>query len=358
MNTEERVSVTEQELDTVDAPFVTTAPGAPTPMQLAPRATVDLRGTLACGGVETRAPRDLAAICGPALTDLVRQVIVWMTDTANPDARLGDYRFLVVEFTDAAGVCRYAQIWSEPGGDITMEVGPGYRDGDQLADEVDRIRGCMTGRGFAIGGAAANYRKYVAGAPQGEARQVAAELLALLTQVLGYDGTRDLEYRLHQESHLIADHVVRAISQEQLREWLARWGLRPQTVDDVPGLIFARDRDVVFRVLLRVPTPTTPLRYWEVHCVITVPFDNAVAASVLAEVNAQPNLFRVFAADEPGATTQDIGIAIGINLAGGVTPAHLRSQILEWLDGVRGLRQRPAPMRELQAPALPRPILN
>ena len=351
MSTDERTQILELERQERQSPddSVTCALRAPT--EFPPHDTVDLRGALACSQPVSRTEAEVVALCAPALADLVRQVITWGMNFDNPDARIGDFRFLVVEFTDAAEICRYAQIWSEPRGDITVEVGPGDRDDERLQAEAEAIRPAMAARGFATGGGARNFRKFLSGGPRTESEAVATELLGLLTQVLGYDGTSDLSYRLHQGSHLCADHVVYGINRSQLVDWLLAWGLRPEPISDIPTLIVARDRDLLFRVMLQVPKQGAAAAYWEIHGFVTLTFPAARAASMLADLNAKPNLFKVFAASPPADDEQEVGIAVGINLAGGVTPAHIRSQILEWLDSVRALRQIP-PVPPAQAPQL------
>ncbi len=189
-------------------------------VEFEPHRTIDLDGTLVCAQPVPRKPEELAALCLPALVTLVEQVSLWGPDSGNRESRLGDYRFLVVDFTNAAGICRYAQVWSEPQGDLAMEVGPGNRDDAVLQACADSIRPILTGRGFEIGGNANNFLKDLVAPSAGDCARVAHELLAILTEVLQYDGTTDLTYRLHQDTNLRADHVIDGISRTQLFDYL------------------------------------------------------------------------------------------------------------------------------------------
>ena len=358
MSTDERSQALELERHDAEPQTAPTAGTAPQDCEFEPHAAVDLSGTLACGQPAPRTAGQIASLCVAALEEWARQVTRWTTEPAESDARLGDYRFLVVDYTDADGVCRYVQLWSEPGMPVTMEVGPGERDDVQLQQVADELRAPLAGRGFEIGGGARNFRKFLAPSPPTSPAAIAAEMLGLLTEVLHYDGTADLTYRLCQGCHLSADHVVYGMSRSQLADWMAAWGLRPHCDADLPTLIVGRDRDQTFRVLLRVAKQNQERLYWEIHAVVTLPFPNDVAAVMLEELNAQPNLYKVFAAGPPGETTRPIGIAVGINLAGGVTPAHIRSQLLEWLDAVRQIRQQPPSPPPSRVPKPAGPTIN
>ena len=145
--------------------------------------------------------------------------------------RLGDYRFLVVNFTDAANISRYVQIWSEPYCDLTMEVGPGNREDETLKAVGDHLRPALTGRGFEIGGKASNFRKPLVATSKKSATCIANEILALVIELLGYNGATDLAYRIHQDSHLSAGHVLDGISRAQLFDWFNSWGLNPRRIE-------------------------------------------------------------------------------------------------------------------------------
>jgi hypothetical protein len=358
MSTEER----REEIDIgLPGVAVTAVPQTQAPakkMEFEPHEVIDLQGTLACGLSLPRLPQELTALCLPALTDLVEQAGVWNIDSTDLEARLGDYRFLVLDFTDAAGICRYAQIWSEPNCELTMEVGPGTREDATMQAVADRMRPALIGRGFEIGGNASNFRKRLVAPSSNSATCVANEMLATLTEVLEFNGTVDLTYRLHQDTHLTAAHVIGGINRSQLFDWLKVWNLNPRRVDGEEDVLEARERDLAFRVLMRVPKVKPNGFFWEIHCYTTFSLPIDAATELLAEFNAKLGLFKVFAVSREDESTRDIGIATGINLAGGVTPAHIRSQIMEWLDLAQKLRFHRARQAELGSPVAEPRTLN
>ena len=318
--------------------------------EFAPHEVIDLRGTLACGQTPPRSAEELTALCLPALTDLVKQAGVWSINSTDTNARLGDYRFLVVDFTDAAGNSRYAQIWSEPNCDLSMEVGPGNREDAALQAIADQMRSALTGRGFKIGGNASNFCKRLV-APSGKgATCIANEMLAILNEVLNYNGTVDLTYQLCQNTHLKASLVLDGINRSQLFDWLKGWALNPRRIDDEKDVLEARERDLDFRVLMRVPKVKPHGFFWEIHCCTTFALPIDAAGKLLAEYNARPGLFKVFASPYYDESMREMGISVGINLAGGVTTAHICSQIMKWLDAARTLRSYRARQPERASP--------
>jgi hypothetical protein len=313
--------------------------------EFAPHEVIDLRGTLACGQSQPRSAEELTGLCLPALIGLIEQTAVWNVDSINPEERLGDYRFLVIEFTETVDICRYVQIWSEPNCDLTMEVGPGNREDKVLQAVADRMRPALIGRGLEIGGNANNFRKHLVAPSLKSASCIANEILALLTKVLDYKGTDDLTYHVHQDSHLRESHVLDGISRSQLFDWLNTWGLNPRRIDNEEDTLQARERDLTFRALLSIPKKRPNGHFWEIHCHTTFPLPSDAAEELLAEYSSKATLFKVFGGPRLDDAMREIGIATGINLAGGVTPAHIRSQIMEWLDAARTLRSYRAHQR-------------
>jgi hypothetical protein len=313
--------------------------GPSTRAEFEPHEVMALEGLLAGGQPVRRSSQLLSTLCLAALTEQVRQTGVWSSDPTDPEARFGDYRFLIVEFTDPAGIDRYVQIWSEPQCAVTMEVGPGDREDATLQAIANGMRAALTGRGFEIGGNAHNFRKFLVAVSDRNAQSIASEILAILTDVLGYDGTVDLTYRLHQDTRLRADHVLDGVSRSQVFDWFAAWGLNPRQAADDDTILEAHERDFEFRALLRIPKKTPPGACWEIHCYTWFPLPPDAATELLAEFNAKPGLFKVFAGSSADESTREIGMAVGINLAGGVTPAHIRAQICEWIDAAKNLRR-------------------
>ncbi len=338
MSTDEHRAVIDLDLPGMTVTATPNSESPPITQEFAPHDVVNLRGTLACGQSQSRSTAELNALCLPALAGLVEQTAVWSADSTDPEERLGDYRFLIVDFTDAADICRFVQIWSEPNCGLTMEVGPGDREDEALQAVADRMRPALIGRGFEIGGNASNFRKLLVAPSKKSATCIANEMLALVIEVLGYNGATDLAYRIHQNSHLKPSHVLDGISRAQLFDWLETWGLNPRRIEGDEDTIEGHEREFKFRALLSVPKLKPKGHFWEIHCHTTFSLPNDAAEELLAEYNRKVTLFKVFAVSCPDEGTREIGVAVGINLAGGVRPAHIRSQIREWLDAAGKLR--------------------
>lgn len=358
MSTEEREAVIDLDLPGITGTATSKSESPPITPEFAPHQVVNLRGMLACGQSHPRSAAELTALCLPALVGLVEQTAVWSADSTYTDERLGDYRFLVVDFSDAANISHYVQVWSEPNCDLVMEVGPGDREDTTLQAVADRLWPALIGRGFEIGGNASNFRKLLVAPSKKSATCIANEILALVIEVLGYNGATDLAYRIHQNSHLSAGHVLDGISRAQLFDWFKTWGLNPRRIEGEDDTLEAHERELKFRALLSVPKSNLKGHFWEIHCYTTFPLPNEAAAEVLTEYNGKVSLFKVFAVSSPHEGATEIGVAVGINLAGGVRPAHIRSQIREWLDAAGKLRFYRARQPESAAPPEGRRTVN
>lgn len=140
------------------------------------------------------------------------------------------------------------QIWSEPFCNLIVEVGPGNREDAVLQAFANQVRDALLGRGFEIGGNADNYRKELPCSGNDDSPRVARELMAILVDVLGYDGSTDLTYQFHQGCNLRADHVVNGLSRWTLHTLLQTWGLRSSIPADESEVLDAGDLYQAFRV--------------------------------------------------------------------------------------------------------------
>jgi hypothetical protein len=320
--------------------------------RFAPHEQVTLDGVLCCGQPRKRHRRDLSRIALRTLIDLVRQVIDW-TDPSGDDGRyLCDYRFLVLDALTDTGFKAFVQIWSEPFDELIVEVGPGDREDPARRNDAarrhdaarqafaDRIRESMLDRGFESGRDGANFKKTLPSLAAQDSPRVARELLAILMDVLGYDGRNNLNYQLQQHSHLSAAHVVTGLSCSELQRLCMRWGLRSRVSPDEDNLVEAHDLHQDLQLNLFYPQPHRKGSFWEVHCVVFLDLDPERADALVTEVNGKAHLMKAFGESESGDPTRRVRLSFGINLAGGVTLAHLRCQIVEFLELVRRLRRQ------------------
>ena len=77
--------------------------------------------------------------------------------------------------------------------------------------------------------------------------------------------------------------------------------------------------------------------YWEVHCRAQFAIPRERVADLLAEVNGKAWLVKACESPVSEKGTGSVWFSYGFNLAGGVTPNHLKSQLFEWLENVRRL---------------------
>ena len=166
------------------------------------------------------------------------------------------------------------------------------------------------------------------------------ELLAILIDVLGYDGRSDLTYRFEQASNLQAGHLATGLSCVALQMLCTRWGLRSRVSPDESNLLNVHDLHQEFQLNLFYPQPHRKGFFWEIHCVAFLDLTPDKANALMSEVNGKPHLMKAFATSEPNALTQQVRLSFGINLAGGVTLEHVRCQIVEFLELVRRLRRQ------------------
>jgi hypothetical protein len=307
---------------------------------LAPHEAIALHGVLCCGQTLPRLRSDVSGIALRSLINLVRQVIDWTDPSGNDGKYLGDYRFLVLEAPTASGIHTFVQIWSEPFAELTVEVGPGDRDDATLQSFADSIRESLHDRGFEVGGNANNFRKSLPSPSKEHAPRVARELLAILLDVLGYDGRTDLAYRFEQASNLKAGHIVTGLSASALQMLCSRWGLRSRVSDEAANLVEAHDLHQELQLNLFCPQPQRKGHFWEIHCVTFVELTLEKADELVSEVNGKAHLMKAFATSERSDGVQQVRLSFGINLAGGVTLDHVRAQILEFLELARRLRRQ------------------
>jgi hypothetical protein len=278
----------------------------------------------------------LRAIALEPLAGLVQQTTQWGEDRIDLEARVGDFRFLVLDFRRDDGLLLYVQIWSTAAQDTILEVG---------ADKLHELRNAfiegagepLRSRGFEIGGNAGNFSKRLAVSRSKDPARIGREMLGLLTEVLGYDGRAALSYRMRQSTYLGADHVIHGITRAALQAFLRVWGLETTARSDDDATLLARSHGINFRVQLISPQESAPDVYWEVHCRAQFSIPRERVTELLAEVNGKAWLVKAWEAPLAEKGTGSVWFSYGFNLAGGVTPNHLKSQIFEWLENVRRL---------------------
>jgi hypothetical protein len=156
--------------------------------------------------------------------------------------------------------------------------------------------------------------------------------------VLAYDGRTDLAYKLQQDSRLKDGHILTGMSRPALQTLLLRWGLRPSTSVDESTVLDVATPNQEFQVQLFCPHPKGSGDFWEIHCLASLELPHDQALALIKEVNGTPYLMKAFAVPAAGNGVTTVRLALGINLAGGVT-----------IGGASSIQQRHAAARSPRA---------
>jgi hypothetical protein len=281
-----------------------------------------------------RSAATLQSIALRPLIELVRQTTQWGEDHTTLEERLGDFRFLILEFTCSDGLLSYVQIWSAPAKETMLEVGPGKRSSALAGAAIESKGGLLRNRGFEISGNTGNFLKFL---PRSmDPPRVGKEMLALVTDVLGYDGSVELAYTMRQGTVLDEGHVMHGITRPVLETFLRVWGLEPTVPSDDPTVLGARSHGINFWVQLLTPHQSAQDVFWEVHCYARFAIPRERVADLLTEVNGNAWLVKGYACPGSDGETTTVRLSYGFDL-GGVTPNHLKSRLFEWLENVRRL---------------------
>ena len=321
-----------------------------------PREETGREGVLIVGQPSKhRSEATLRAIALDPLTEFVRQTTEWGEDRLDLEARVGDFRFLVLDFRRDDGLLLYVQIWSSPARETVLEVGADKLD-ERRGAFIESVSEALRSRGFDIESNAGNFRKFLPIPRSKDPARIGREMLGLLMEVLGYDGKAPLLYRMRQGTFLGAAHVIHGITRPALQTFLRVWGLETTAPADDDAMLLARSHGVNFRIHLLVPQESAPDVYREVHCRAQFTIPRERVADLLAEVNGKAWLVKACESAVSEKGTGGVWLSYAFNLSGGVTPNHLKNQIFEWLENVRWLwfewRRPVAPRSEAEDRAM------
>jgi hypothetical protein len=86
----------------------------------------------------------------------------------------------------------------------------------------------------------------------------------------------------------------------------------------------------------------------EIHAFVEFPIARVCVPDLLQEISDRLTLMKVCAQGDTTGPTDSVRFATAINLDGGVTFAHIRNHLFEWLENVRhfGQKYRSAPTEE------------
>jgi len=293
-----------------------------------PQRPLEESGTLVEPKRTGHAPAAILAQCESALLAHLRAACLWPDRQRNRTWRIGDYALYVLDFSPAVGSEAYLQFWSEPDEDgVIVHVSWGGRRWRGNKKGGARRREQLLERGFEAGSNAGNFRKIVAARNAKDLRAVVREAVAILCEVLGYDGRVPLTFRLNLGTRLRREPVFDAISPGDLAKLMRRWGFAAEVDhhDDDHNLITSSVGDQPFFIAFVGEHPEGSHEYGMVELRTYFAFEGGMPEGLSNAINQ--NFVTVKASlDEEG----DLIVQDAILLHGGVTEASLALSFGIW----------------------------
>jgi hypothetical protein len=262
-----------------------------------------LRNALVPPG-DRRLKPDEARTC---VIDRVAAVVSKTCDWGRPvmDWHIGDHRFLVLEFWPARNVCLYVQIWTEPDDPVLVEVCSGAWNPTARPYVGPRQRAALRRLGYAVGGRARNYQKYWTLSPLADTRALAAELVTVLVDVLGYRGRRALQTVYCSEARTEEGRVFPGLAIDDVKRMLQLGGGRVVTAEPVgpvtPGLkkrLIHVDQPFPFVVEMRARSGKTPETHEAMRLVTVLPGGRGLSPRELEMMVRECPFGRIFRDNE------------------------------------------------------------
>jgi len=240
----------------------------------------------------------------------------------------------VLEFPAGPEAPFFVQFWSEPGGEVIMEVSSGEANAALKPFVTEPLRRSLEERGFAMGGGAENFRKTLGLDEAGGVAGLAHEALSVLTECLGYDGRVPLSYRLYlgrpeegAESGPVYHEsaLIRSLDVDDLE---AAWKLtrcEARRLSEVAVAVADQQSASSFVATLIVPRPEHPGRFGgiQLSCYLRAPRE--IVEAVTAEVGMSLAGARL-GIDRDG----DLAVLQDIIVMGGVTMENIQLQFALW----------------------------
>jgi hypothetical protein len=202
----------------------------------------------------------LQALAGKAVAELIWATCRWR----HSEWTLGDFRFLVFSTNPSRRVQLYIQFWSEPEEEVCWEVCSGKWNppADKVmagapSESVERL-------GFAMGGEAENFQRYLWIRTRRAAEQAARVVLDIFYDAFGYRGLTPIEGQFASDSRGEWQRVFNSFAPEDLCKTARRIGWTPQLNDpagaddddaDGPAVIDLQQGDARAQIVLSAPVP-------------------------------------------------------------------------------------------------------
>jgi hypothetical protein len=171
---------------------------------------------------------------GEAIREGVAGACLWP-----PDARLGDYRFVVFAIMPAKGVDVFVQLWSEPDGPVEWEVSSGQFNDKTAAWMPKDLDARLRPLGFTLPDRSAsrdeepqNYSQEVTIRTRRDVTRVTRAVLNILHDVFGYRGLKAIDVTLVSEGRAEDQPVYSAFTPAEICKIAARVGCSAKVAAD------------------------------------------------------------------------------------------------------------------------------
>jgi hypothetical protein len=295
----------------------------------------DDRGDLLPGTGAASAPEALIDDCGNAVRSHLLAVCLWPDETRGLYWNTGDYSFYILSFTNAQGANVFVQFWSEPGENVLFEVSSGEVTPPARRSLTDHQREGLRDHGFEIGDSR-NFTKSVSVTVPVEVAALAREALAVLSRVLGYDGSVPLSYQLHLGSRTLVRRVFTHMSPNTLEQLLGEWQFpAPLCLPGGEPVMQCWIDHHPFRIALHGREGLPPGEFGMISLRASFESQGGDVLEIANTVNRQFALMQAYVAAD--------GVLVAesqILLRGGIAEEHVRSRFQFWQTTIRQLVSR------------------
>jgi hypothetical protein len=234
---------------------------------------------------------------------VVAQTCEWGEPFADWD--VGDYRFLVLDFSPKKDVGLYVQIWTEPGEPVLIEACSGAWNPTARPYVKAPQRAALRKLGYRVGGQARNYQKYWTLSPLADARALADELLSILVEVFAYRGQRPLDMTYCSEGRTKDGKVFPALAIDDVKRMLGMAGCQVVEAEPAGPVSPAVKQRLIhvaepfpFVVEMRGQATKTPATYEAMRLVTPLPAGRGLSPEDMESMVRECPFGRVFRDEE------------------------------------------------------------
>ena len=239
--------------------------------------------------------------------DRVAAVVARTCEWGEPfeDWDVGDYRFLVLDFSPKKNVGLYVQIWTEPGEPVLIEACSGAWNPTARPYVKAPQRAALRKLGYRVGGQARNYQKYWTLSPLADARALADELLSILVEVFAYRGQRPLDLTYCSEGRTKDGRVFPALAIDDVKRMLGMAGCQVVEAEPAGSVSPAVKQRLIhvaapfpFVVEMRGQATKTPATYEAMRLVTPLPAGRGLSPEEMESMVRECPFGRVFRDEE------------------------------------------------------------